>query len=237
MLELLICVLLGVISYWKGAFDFYGSASASIIGIIVAYLAGLNWLVLLLIFALLGYISTIYSIGYKEKIHANQGNHGRRNTKNVLANGLVPTVLAIIWYFYRNEPTYSILFAAGYIGAVASVTADTLSSELGVLSKRDPRLITTFEKVPPGSDGGISPMGEAAGIMGAMIISLAAYFLGILPLPLALASGILGGIAGFHVDSILGALLERKGYMGNASVNLSATVAGSAVGMVAVILL
>ena len=67
---------------------------------------------------------------------------------------------------------------AGFIGSIAVATADTLASEIGVVDKY-PRLITNFKKVPPGTDGGISPIGTAAGIIGAGIIGVCAYFLGI----------------------------------------------------------
>lgn len=50
--------------------------------------------------------------------------------------------------------------------------ADTFSSELGILSKSQPRLITSWNlrKVPPGTNGGITLWGTAAGFGGAMVI-------------------------------------------------------------------
>ena len=46
---------------------------------------------------------------------------------------------------------YYLPFVGGFIGAIATATADTLASEIGILQQ--PRLITTFQKVDPGTDG------------------------------------------------------------------------------------
>ena len=55
----------------------------------------------------------------------------------------------------------------------AAVAADTFSSELGILSRSKPRLLTSwdFHKVPPGTNGGITFWGTAAGFLGASTIA------------------------------------------------------------------
>ena len=60
----------------------------------------------------------------------------------------------------------------GIIANYAAVAADTFSSELGILSKSQPRLITSlnFRKVPPGTNGGVTGHGLAAGLLGSLII-------------------------------------------------------------------
>lgn len=52
------------------------------------------------------------------------------------------------------------------------MAADTLSSELGILSQSQPRLITSFtlRKVPRGTNGGVTLAGVLAGSLGAFII-------------------------------------------------------------------
>ena len=61
----------------------------------------------------------------------------------------------------------------------AAVAADTFSSELGILSKSKPRLLTswTFREVPPGTNGGVTLAGTIAGFGGAAIIALATVLL------------------------------------------------------------
>lgn len=58
------------------------------------------------------------------------------------------------------------------------MAADTFSSELGILSKGNPRLLTSwnFRKVPPGTNGGISLLGTLAGFLGAFTIAITSIF-------------------------------------------------------------
>ncbi len=56
------------------------------------------------------------------------------------------------------------------------MAADTFSSELGILSRGTPRLITslTLRKVPRGTNGGVTLTGLAAGLLGSVIVVTAA---------------------------------------------------------------
>ena len=120
-------------------------------------------------------------------------------------------------------------FVGGFIGAIATATADTLASEIGVLDTH-PRLITTLQKVDPGTNGAVSVLGTATGIFGAAIIGISAYFLGILENPLsAILVSIVSGTIGCFMDSILGALFENQGLLTNEHVNLIATIVGAIV--------
>lgn len=67
----------------------------------------------------------------------------------------------------------------GIIANYACVAADTFSSELGILSKSQPRLITslTLRKVPPGTNGGVTGRGLASGLLGSLIIVAASMAL------------------------------------------------------------
>ena len=62
----------------------------------------------------------------------------------------------------------------GFHSNYAAVAADTFSSELGILSKSKPRLLTSWNlrKVPPGTNGGVSMIGTLAGFGGAFVIAL-----------------------------------------------------------------
>lgn len=59
------------------------------------------------------------------------------------------------------------------------MAADTFSSELGILSKSKPRLLTSwsFRQVPPGTNGGVTLAGTLAGFAGAFIIALTSVIL------------------------------------------------------------
>jgi len=211
-------VVIGLITYWRKALDLFGSIFMIIMGIIIILFAGVNWLILIFIFMFLGLVSTKYKHEYKKDIGVYEGT---RSLKNVISNGIVPFVMAAFGNY------------GGFIGSIATATADTLASEVGVVQQ--PRLITTMKKVPPGTDGGISIIGTAAGIIGAGIIGVSAYLLGIFPDPfVTLKISIIAGTVGCFVDSILGAVLERRNYISNEYVNLIATITGAALGIIMV---
>ncbi len=166
----------------------------------------------------LGLVSTKYKHQYKKDIGVYEGT---RTLKNVISNGIVAFIMAAFGNY------------GGFIGSIATATADTLASEVGVTVQ--PRLITTFKKVPPGTDGGVSVFGTAAGITGAGVIGVAAYLLGIFPDPfVTLKISLVAGTVGCFVDSILGAVLERRNYISNEYVNLIATITGAAIGIIMV---
>ena len=107
--------------------------------------------------------------------------------------------------------------------------SDTLSSEIGGLYD-DPRLITTFERVDPGTDGAVTWQGEVAGLVGAGIIAgiAGALFTSVDAVGTAVVLG--AGVAGMTVDSVLGATIEGR-IVDNQGVNLLATVAAAVVGV------
>jgi uncharacterized protein (TIGR00297 family) len=222
--------VLGVVVYKKGILDLKGTLAATYIGLVIVYFAGFDWLILLLVFLFTAYIATRFRYSFKSAIRVSESNSGKRSITHVLANGLVPTAFAVIWYIKDSDLLASTI-AASYIAAVATVTGDTLSSEIGVLSKKKPLLITTLEKVPPGTNGGVTILGTFAGILGAFIIGLTAWILKLASFETAILVAVIGGTFGFTVDSVLGAVFERRGLIGNGSVNFLSTLAGSIAGL------
>ncbi len=214
----ILLVIIGLITYKRKALDLLGSIFMIVMGVIIIFAAGVNWLLLIFLFLILGVGFTRYKHDYKKDIGVYEGT---RTIKNVVSNGIVAFVMAAFGNY------------AGFIGSIATATADTMASEVGVATT--PRLITNFKKVPPGTDGGISVLGTFAGIIGAGLIGLAAYILGIYPdLVRTMAIALVAGTFGCFVDSILGAVLELKGYLSNEHVNLLATLAGALLGNIMV---
>lgn len=110
---------------------------------------------------------------------------------------------------------YYLPFVEGFIGAIATAMTDTLASEIGVLDPH-PRLITTLQKVDPGTNGAVSPLGTGVGMLGALIIGIAAYLLGIVANPLsAVIVSVVSGTVGCFADSILGAFFENRDLITN----------------------
>lgn len=213
--------ILGFITYKRKSLDLFGSAVMIIMGIVIIFSAGANWLLLIVIFLVLSLVATRYSKKYKMSLGEFEG---RRTSKNVISNGVVACFMAAFGGYYLP-------FVGGFIGAIATATADTLASEIGVLDP-NPRLITTLQKVDPGTNGAVSGLGTAVGIAGAAIIGISAYFLGIVGQPLlVIFVSIISGTVGCFMDSILGALFENHGWLTNEHVNLIATIVGAIVGI------
>ena len=216
LIFLVICVIFGIIVYLTGALDLLGSSFVTIIGMVIVITRGFNWLIVLLLFLFLGSVFTRFKSDYKKRIGLR---HEKRTVRNVVSNGIVSVVMALFGNY------------AGFVGAIATATADTMASEIGVLS--DPILITGREQVKPGTDGGISILGTAAGIIGALTIGITAYFLNVSPyLSPSIYISLIAGMVGCFADSVLGATLERSGLFNNEHVNLSATIIGALVGII-----
>ena len=117
------------------------------------------------------------------------------------------------------------------LAALAEATADTVSSEIGQAFGGTPFLLTTFRRVPHGTDGAISLYGTLSGIAAAALIAATG----------APALGMefgdcrivfIAAVAGFFFDSLLGATLERKGWIGNDWVNLTSSFCAAAIAVV-----
>jgi len=106
---------------------------------------------------------------------------------------------------------------------MATVNADTWATELGVLSRVAPRLLTTGEPVAPGTSGGVTSLGVWASVAGALLIGAMATALtqaqsqltqggwstGAIRYPWV---AVAGGLAGSMIDSLLGATVQGMYY-------------------------
>ena len=115
------------------------------------------------------------------------------------------------------------------LGALAEAAADTVSSEMGyALGGERVLLITTGRRVEPGTDGGMSVVGTALGVLAAGAVAGTAVGLGAVDGWTGLVVFV-AGCAGMLVDSVLGATVERWGWLGNDLVNFCSTVAAAKV--------
>lgn len=217
----LLLFILGYFTYKRKALDLVGSLFMILMGIVIIFSAGVNWLLLLIIFLILSLFATRFAKPYKKSLGEFEG---RRTAKNVISNGIVAFMMAAFGGYYLP-------FVGGFIGSISTATADTLASEIGVT--QTPRLITSFKKVEPGTDGAVSILGTAAGIVGAGIIGIASYLLGVVDtFSTALIVSIVSGTVGCFMDSFLGAILERRKILTNEHVNLLATITGAIIGII-----
>uniref|UniRef100_A0A8C8VJU6 Transmembrane protein 19 n=1 Tax=Pelusios castaneus TaxID=367368 RepID=A0A8C8VJU6_9SAUR len=155
---------------------------------------------------------------------------GQRNWVQVFCNGGVPTELALLYMIENGPGEIPIDFSKQYtaswmclslLGALACCAGDTWSSEIGsVWSKSEPRLITTWEKVPVGTNGGITLVGLISSLIGGMLVGVA-YFITQLvfvsdldisaPQWPLVVFGAMAGLLGSIIDSYLGATMQYTG--------------------------
>jgi uncharacterized protein (TIGR00297 family) len=222
---LTLCATLSVLSYRFKLLTISGALASFIVGMIIGLLGSVGWLLTLIAFTFLGFFVTKFRFQLKEKKGVQEGKKGERTYRNVLANGLVPVLVAVITYLFGAQDTT--LAAIAYITAVAVAASDTTASELGVLSKHT-YLITTGKRVPPGTDGGISGMGTLACIVASAFASYIGWIIIVQQLfdPLILIP-VAMGVAGCMIDSLIGATLERRGLVGKLHVNILSMAIGS----------
>ncbi len=114
------------------------------------------------------------------------------------------------------------------LAALAEAAADTSSSEIGMAFPGKTVMITTWKPVPQGMDGGISLYGTLAALAAASGVALAGKLLGLVPAHHA-AAIIYAGFLGSLLDSLLGALVERRGWLNNDLVNLLSTASAAGI--------
>lgn len=163
----------------------------------------------------------------KQELGVQEGKKGERTYRNVIANSLVPLLVAICAFAFGGE--YYNLMAVAYIASISVAAADTVASEVGSLSPKV-YMITTGKKVKAGIDGGISVEGTIACIIG----GIAAAYLGCSLIFSELWGTefiILGiiGIIGCMIDSLIGATLERRGIVGKLGTNVISMACGAAI--------
>jgi uncharacterized membrane protein len=121
----------------------------------------------------------------------------RRDHRQVLANGGSAALAALLGL---RHPELGLWLVTGSLAAAA---ADTWATALGARSAAPPRLVLVGAPVPPGTSGGMTPLGTAGGAAGALLVAgagaLAAGAAALLPV------AALVGFGGMVLDSALGA--------------------------------
>ncbi|CAG7832486.1 unnamed protein product [Allacma fusca] len=186
----------------------------------------------LLVFFLSSSRATKFGQSKKRLLEHDFKEGGQRNWIQVLCNGGMATELAIMYVLDVGYGQYPIDFvgnyraswlAMGVLGALSCGNGDTWASELGtVIGSASPRLITTFRKVPKGTNGGVSLPGLVFSGLGGVLVGLGYYLMLILTTdgsllkasppqwPIIIMGGV-GGLLGSVIDSYLGALFQFSG--------------------------
>ena len=220
---LLVTGAFAALAYALGMISPSGALGGLLVGATIYASLGPRGFAVLALFVIGGSLLTRFGYGRKARAGAAQEHGGRRSARNALANCAVATLCAIL------AATGSEPFAAAFVASLGAAFADTAESEIGQLFSRTPRLISTLQKVPPGTDGAVSFPGTLAGAGAAVLTALLGLSLGMLETP---ASALLVAIAAFLgtlADSLIGALSPRAG---NELTNLLCTLVAALLALI-----
>ncbi len=216
-LAFFVSLIISFFALRAGVADESGLMSATLVGTTLILFTNFRFFALLLLFYALGSAITKYKYSVKLERGIAEQAGGARGYANVFGNSLAPLFFAIQYGATSNK-----IFAAAFVAAVATALADTMASEVGKASDRV-YLITNFRRVKPGISGGVSVKGEIACLAGVAITAALALALQIVDLNVAVIAAVTAFL-GVHIDSVLGATLEEKGYLTNSAVNFLATL-------------
>lgn len=195
-------VTIAALAWRVGALKRSGAFAAALLGGLLFGLGGLRWAVLLLLFFVTSSGLSTLSGRRKAALAEKFAKGSRRDWAQVAANGGLGVLLALIDAVWPGQGWVWVAYA----GCLAAVNADTWATELGVLSKTAPRLVTTWRPVERGASGGVSLAGTLASLGGALVIGMAAGWLQLQPAGwVTCGAAALGGVAGSLFDSWLGA--------------------------------
>ncbi len=220
----IVTALFAVLAYALGMVSRGGALGGFLVGTLIYACLGPQGFAILALFVIGG--SLLTKLGYARKRRAGtaEAGGGRRGARNALANCSVALICALL-----ASLTSSQAFTAAFVASLGAAFADTAESEVGQLAPSIPRLITTLQKVPPGTDGAVSVPGTLAGLAVAGLTALFGLWIGLLESPdvALLVAG--ASFSGSVADSLLGALAPR---LGNEATNVLCTLVAAVLAFV-----
>jgi uncharacterized protein (TIGR00297 family) len=228
---------LALAAVYSGALTRIAGAVALLFGSVIVIVGGFPFLALLILFVVASTLATRYGFEEKRKRNLHEGTQGERGVSNVVAHIVIPTGLVLTSLAVPallSEGGLAVLYSA----ALAFGAADTFASEFGVLAGKA-RSILTGRPVSPGTNGGVSAIGELWALAGALTTAIVALALFAIfssprvPVGVFLLAVSGAGFVGCQVDSVLGETLENPGLLTKGSTNffgmLSSVAVASAV--------
>ncbi len=203
MTNLLVAAVLAVVAWRFRWLTRDGAAAACLVGAAILSFGGVWWAATLVTFFVSG--TALTAAG---RVRKTQREHrdGGRTAAQVLGTGGVAAAISVLWGTGIVPQPLRTALPAAFIGALATAAADTWATELGMLNPRPPRLITTWQRVPAGTSGGVSLTGSLAGLVGAAVIAAVGARWSSRVFLAATAAGMLA----MFLDSLLGATVQAS---------------------------
>jgi uncharacterized protein (TIGR00297 family) len=166
-------------------------------------------------------------LGYsrKSRLGVAERREGRKASQ-VLANLAVAGICSVLYAL-----SHRMAFLMGVVAALSEAAADTVSSEIGQARGHAARLITNWQQVTAGTDGGVSLAGTTSGVAAALVVGSVCAVTHLLPWRQSLIAAA-AGVAGMLADSYLGALFERRQRLSNDIVNLLSTTVAAGLAII-----
>lgn len=198
-----------------------GAVAGAIVSFILYVAAGPGAFVALVTVFLLAWVTTRIGYARKQRLGTAEAKSGRRASQ-VLANLSIATLAGLFSSVTQFRPLFLVLVAA----ALSEAAADTVSSEYGQAMGDTAILITTGDRVPAGTDGGITQPGTVAGLFAAAVVAAVCFATRLVSLRQAGVAAV-AAFLGMLTDSLLGATLERRNILNNDAVNFLGTLAAA----------
>ncbi len=194
-----------------------GAVGGFVVGSAIYLSLGWRGFAVLALFVVGGSVLTRLGYGRKLRVGKAEARRGRRGARNAVANCGVAVACAAL----SALTPYPSAFAAAFVASLGAAFADTAESEVGQLSGRHPRLITTLRQVQPGTDGAVSLPGTLAGLAAAILTAILAFALGLVEGGRVAVIVALAAFLGTVADSLIGARYPR---IGNEATNVICTL-------------
>ncbi|MFH0835840.1 MAG: DUF92 domain-containing protein [Candidatus Micrarchaeota archaeon] len=224
LIGLIVTLVIAIYAFKKSQLTAGGTIAALLLGFIVFTFGGWTWLALMAVFFISAGVLTRFKASQKKEAYEEFAKGGERDFWQVFANGALPALIALFHQLYPSPAVF-----AAFVAVVATATADTWATEIGILGGK-PFMLTTFKRVRIGSSGAVSLRGLGAALIGALLIAVAAILLNSVNnlLSTGFAGEVLvqqfvggekfilfiaiGGLLGSLVDSMLGATVQGGYY-------------------------
>lgn len=209
---LLLAGLISFVAFRLQLLSRSGAIAALTLGTVIFGLGGLRWAIVLMVFFLTSSGLSRLLRRRKQDAEGHYSKSATRDAWQVAANGGIAGVFVLLHLLF-SQSAWPWL---GFCAALAAANADTWATEIGALSRNQPRLITTMKPAEAGTSGAVSGFGILAAIAGALVIALAGAlfdpYAALESVQSVLGAVTLGGVVGCLVDSWLGATVQAVYY-------------------------
>ncbi|MEW6455272.1 MAG: DUF92 domain-containing protein [Acidobacteriota bacterium] len=197
-----------------------GFISGIFVGTGIYTFLGFSGFLILLLFFLIGTVSTKIGLKKKEKLHIAEERKGARSFKNVFGKGFAPLFFSYLAFSYSKD-----LFSIAFVSSLATGTFDTASSELGKVFGKETYSILSLKKVTAGEPGGFSLEGTLFGIFSALLISFVSFYIGLIN-SISILIVLISCLLANFFENIISSTIEVKGIISNEITNFINTLSG-----------